>query len=621
MNKIFKYSMMLIFSAVALVLGSCTEEFEYTGATIDGEQVYFSNTLSSNINLSPNANEVKIPVNRIQRSGELKVDLEVSTSENCAVSVPNSVNFADGDSVAYLTITYDPSTMEMGRYDEVKLSIANADYTTPYGNSSYTFNIGLSEWETLGTGLYHDVTFANFYGLEAMTYNVTIEKNINTDGMYRIVSPYGPNTSFYTTYVGTGVMGWANKTNTSIVINATDPDYVYVSGDYYPGTDDGMASSGYGVMHLFSIVDYEIAKGSSLESLKASNPELFGTLKDGIISLPQMSVYVNFDDSMEPLGYVDTQGWAIALPGSAFTDYSSSFTYTGKFTDVAGNNYADGNITLGADVDNAKYIVAMDGDDVQAIIDGIVDGSVEATSITESGSVRVPITESGKYTMIIVTFDDKGTMKGSSATTFEVSLDSSASNWQPVYTGTFTHNVEPAFITYSDESYVGNPIIGQITEQYSTTMYQDQNNPTKYKIEPWIADGQSLTFEMNADGKITFKDVNTGFSHQQYGTLYAGDAAVLFDQPEAISSYYDEKSNTFVFGTVYYIYQNNAYGWLGGAYETFTVGQAQGVRPFKGHKMLSPKMFKTYSKLNIKKSVRKTAVQKPTLKRAKFVKK
>ena len=151
-------------------------------------------------------------------------------------------------------------------------------------------------------------------------------------------------------------------------------------------------------------------------------------------------------------------------------------------------------------------------------------------------------------------------------------------------------------------------------------MYQDQNNPTKYKIEPWITDGQSLTFEMDAQGKITFKDVNTGFSQQQYGTLYAGDYAYL-NNISATTSYYNEESNTYVFGTAYYVYLDGAYGWLGGAYETFTVGQAQGVRPFKGHKMLSPKMFKTYSKLNIKKSVRKTAVQKPTLKRAKFVKK
>lgn len=621
MNKIFKHSMMLLFSALALVLGSCTEEFEYTGATIEGEQVYFSNALSSTVNLDPNASEVKIPVNRIQRTGELTVNFNVTTSENCAVSVPSSVTFADGDSVAYLTVTYDPQTIQMGHFDDVTVAIADANYTTPYGSSSYTFSIGLSEWNSIGTGLYRDAIYVGFYGAEQLTYNVEIQENILKPGYYRIVTPYGPGTTFYNTYVATGMMSWANKENTSVVINATDPNFVYVTGDFYPGTDDGMASQGYGVMHVFSIVDEYIKEGNSLEDIKAAKPDLFGTLKDGMITLPQVCLYVNFDDSFTPLGYLDTTGWAIALPGSEFTDYSSSFTYTGKFTDVAGNNYADGNITLGADVANAKYIVAMDGDDVQAIIDGIVDGSVEATGITESGSVRVPITESGKYTMIIVTFDEEGNMQGSSATTFEVSLDSSASNWQPIYTGTFTHNVEPAFIKYSDESYVGNPIIGQITEQYSTIMYQDQNNPTKYKIEPWIADGQSLTFEMNADGKITFKDVNTGFSHQQYGTLYAGDAAVLFDQPEAISSYYDEKSNTFVFGTVYYIYQNNAYGWLGGAYETFTVGQAQGVRPFKGHKMLSPKMFKTYSKLNIKKSVRKTAVQKPTLKRAKFVKK
>lgn len=182
MNKIFKHSMMLLFSALALVLGSCTEEFEYTGATIEGEQVYFSNALSSTVNLDPNASEVKIPVNRIQRTGELTVNFNVTTSENCAVSVPSSVTFADGDSVAYLTVTYDPQTIQMGHFDDVTVAIADANYTTPYGSSSYTFSIGLSEWTSIGTGLYRDAIYPGFYGAEQLTYNVEIQENILKPG-------------------------------------------------------------------------------------------------------------------------------------------------------------------------------------------------------------------------------------------------------------------------------------------------------------------------------------------------------------------------------------------------------------------------------------------------------
>lgn len=571
MNKIFKHSMMLLFSALALVLGSCTEEFEYIGATIEGEQVYFSNALSSTVNLDPNASEVKIPVNRIQRTGELTVNFNVTTSENCAVSVPSSVTFADGDSVAYLTISYNPETIEMGHFDNITVAIADANYTTPYGNSSYTFSVGLSEWQSVGKCLYRDVIFANFYGAEKMTYNVEIEENILKPGIYRLVSPYGPGTSFYQAYIETGMMAWANKENTNIVIDATDPNFVYVTGEFYPGTDDGMASQGYGVMHLFSIVDDEIRSGKTLDDVKANNPELFGTMEDGMITLPALSVYVNFDSSLTPLGYIDTSGWAIAMPGSEFTDYSSSFTYNGRFTDVAGNNYAQGTITLGEDVANAKYIIAADGDDVNAIIEGIADGSVEANGITESGNVSIAISESGTYTMIIVTFDVEGNMKGSSATTFTFNIGGTdTTNWQAAVSGTYDQNYYPNFVADENNNPVGNPFGDG---QYPTTLYVDADNQNHYKIEPWLTQSGKLEFTLSDQGIISFDDINTGVdSGTGYGNIFVINADKIYTNEGPFSFYAQE--GIFVFGMMYYFNYNGQYGWMGGALETFTPSQS-----------------------------------------------
>lgn len=571
MNKIFKHSMMLLFSALALVLGSCTEEFEYTGATIEGEQVYFSNALSSTVNLDPNASEVKIPVNRIQRTGELTVNFNVTTSENCAVSVPSSVTFADGDSVAYLTVTYDPQTIQMGHFDDVTVAIADANYTTPYGSSSYTFSIGLSEWNTIGTGLYRDAIYVNYYGAEQLTYNVEIQENILKPGYYRIVTPYGPGTSFYNTYVAKGPFTWANKENTSVVINATDPNFVYVTGEFYPGTSDA-SMGGYGVMHVFSIVDEAIKQGNSLEDIKASDPGLFGTLKNGMITLPTQSIYVNFDDSFTPLGYLDTTGWAIALPGSEFTDYSSSFTYTGRFTDVAGNNYVQGTITLGEDVANAKYIIAADGDDVNAIIEGIVDGSVEANGITESGDVSIAISESGTYTMIIVTFDVEGNMKGSSATTFTFNIGggTDTANWQAAVSGTYDQNYYPNFVSDENNNPVGNPFGDG---QYPTTLYVDADNQNHYKIEPWLTQSGKLEFTLSDQGIISFDDINTGVdSGTGYGNIFVINADKIYTNEGPFSFYAQE--GIFVFGMMYYFNYNGQYGWMGGALETFTPSQS-----------------------------------------------
>ena len=609
MNKIFKHSMMLLFSALALVLGSCTEEFEYTGATIEGEQVYFSNALSSTVNLDPNASEVKIPVNRIQRTGELTVNFNVTTSENCAVSVPSSVTFADGDSVAYLTVTYDPQTIQMGHFDDVTVAIADSNYTTPYGSSSYTFSIGLSEWTSVGTGLYRDAIYPGFYGAEQLTYNVEIQENILKPGYYRIVTPYGPGTSFYNAYVAEGPFAWANKENTSVVINATDPNFVYVTGDFYPGTSDA-GMGGYGVMHVFSIVDEAIKQGNSLEDIKASDPGLFGTLKDGMITLPTQSIYVNFDDSFTPLGYLDTTGWAIALPGSEFTDYSSSFTYKGRFTDVAGNNYAQGTITLGEDVANAKYVLAADGDDINAIVDAIADGSIEANGITESGDVSIQIAEGGKYTMVIVTFDAEGNMRSNSATTFTFSTGggSGTANWQPVTSGTYDQNYFPNFITDENNQPVGNPF-GDGT--YSTTLYVDGNDQTHYKLEPWLTQEGSLEFTLDDRGIISFDVIDTGVDSQTgYGNVLVVNANDMFaDNPNYPFSFYAEEG-IFAFGMMYYVNMNGQQGWMGGATETFTPSQSgapsmvkmpaakKGVKSYKAvkgvKKVLNAKVDRSY---------------------------
>lgn len=592
---------MLFAAALVTSLGSCTEEFEYSGAKVEGEQVYFSSELPSTVNLSQDESSVQIPVNRINSEGTLTVDLDVTVSANSKVTVPNTVTFAEGETTANLTITYDPSSIELGHFDDVTLSVKDANYTTPYGNSSYSFSIGMSEWESLGQGLFREGIVSSYYGEDPLTYNVEIQQSITTPGMYRIVTPYGAGTDFYTTYIESGTFGWAERENMSMVINATDPNFVYITGDFYPGVDDS-ALGGRGAMHLFSIVDQEAINLGSVDAVKAQEPDLFGKLQDGVFTFPERGIYVNFDDSFTPLGYLPCQLLTIALPGYAFVDYSSSFTYTGRFIDLDDNYYAQGTITLGEDVASARYILAAEGDDVQAIINGLTDGSVTPLeTITEGKKVSIALEESGTYTMIIVTYDSEGNERSSSATTFEFSIDATRPTWQPLYTGTFTHNVEPAFITRSatDPSFVGNPLVGVqgFNTSYTTTIYQDANNPSSYKVEPWIVNGASLEFTMDAEGNITFLDANTGFALQSGEMLLGGDAVTAFHaanvEADGTTSWYDEENGQFVFGTVYYM---DAPGqWAGGAYETFDITSAAGVSPVKNGwkvgKAIFPKTF------------------------------
>ena len=588
MKNIFKYSAMMLLSVLAFTLGACTEEYEYTKVKANGEQVYFRNDISV-ASMAKDRDTVQVPVNRIQSKGELQVQLQVTQESNSKLSIPSTVTFADGETQAYLVISYDPAAIDYGFSEDVTVAIADESLTTQYGNSSCTFTVELSEWETIGQGLYKDGVFS-IYGLDDVTSQVTIQENMFTKGLYRILSPYGEGTNFYNTYIEAGYFRWAGGDNTNVIIDATDPDYVYISEDFYPGTDDGYGDQGQGLIHVFSSVLTYIEQGIPLDYIKSMAPEEFGTLTDGVITLPNTTVYMNFGTDLTSKGSVGSS-IQVALPGYQFVDYSSSFEYTGRFTDTEGNDYAQGTITLGRDVESAKYIVASEGDDTDAIISAIEDGSLSGTTITESGAVS--FTLSGDYNMIIVTYGEDGKVHGSSVNPFTFTLSGDAPTtpeWVAIATGTFTYNAQPYFIKDENDNYAGNPLVeqGAIASQQSTTLYQDINNPSNYKIEPYIQQGVSLPFTMDAEGMITFSNVETGFKNN-YGNWLAGDFYTVAGVAEqyGTSSYYDPEYNEYVFGTGYYIdmtYGGQWPAWLGGAFEVFTPTSTTGVAPRKGMK-------------------------------------
>lgn len=564
MNKIFRYSTMLLLSVLAFALGSCTDEYEYSGAVAEGEQVYFSNTLGSTVELTLDKSSFQIPVNRIDTKGELTLPLVVTKIDGSKLVIPETVTFADGKDIAYITVTYDNSAIEYGSYEDVTVAIKDAEYTTPYGASSYTFKAGMSEWKTMeGKAWYREGLVSALYSLDPLTYQVEIQENVVRSGLYRLVNPYGEGTDFYKQYVATGDFDWEDGHKNYIVIDASDPDYVYVSDDFYPGTKTDTE----GLFHAFTFVQVNLEDDVPLTTIKNAKPEWFGKLEDGVITMPANSFVVNFDETLNGQYYGNGNGmFAVALPGYEITDYSSSFTYKGRFTDIANNDYAQGTITLGADVVTAKYVVAADGDDVTAIIEGINDGSVESTEITASGDVNIKLDESGNYIMIVVTYDAEGNMKGSSATsfTFKSSKDNVAeASWKPLYTGTFTYNWYPAFITDREGELVGS--ISDATED--AVLYYDENDPTHYKVYPWLNNEEGLVFTMDNNTKyISFLDVETGYTYGQYGAIYASDAHSLLPTSfTSATSFYED--GAFYFGTIYYVTQ----GYLFGSYELFEI--------------------------------------------------
>ncbi len=578
MNKIFSYCATLLFSVLAVSLTSCTEEYEYTGASVEGEQVYFSSALSSTVELSVSESSFVIPVNRVNTSGGLTVDLNVTVPEGSNYTIPTSVTFADGSNVANLTISYDPSALDYGVYDDIELSIAEGAYTTPYGSSTYSFSAGMSEWKTMdGKASYRDGIMGDSYGLDALTYDVEIQESVVTPGRYRLVNPYAEDTLFGQEY---GDIFTFVDADHYIVIDATDPNYVYTEGTFTPGAyypEDGE-------LVFYSYVSYlEEAGNYTLDYIKQAatqqGMDIFATLTDGVIRIPEDAMVLYIDGSYY---YSNTEGlMAIALPGYKITDYSSSFTYTGRFTDTKNVDYAQGIITLGEDVASAKYYVAADGDDIDAIIDAIIEGDIEAETVTESGTtVTVQLSETGVYYMVIVTYDESGNVAGNSSTKFTFKSSAGGSSeptWTAVLIGEFYYNYIPNFVIDSSTG----DYVGGIQEgvDEDVILYQDISNPTSFKVYPWNNSPDGLEFTIDDDDYLHFMDANTGYTYGSYGLIYGADFCDLLPSYGTGSSFYqyEEGLEEFWFGTIYYV----SAGYVGGAYEVFVADETSTASPEK----------------------------------------
>lgn len=148
--------------------------------------------------------------------------------------------------------------------DDAKVKMVSAVGFEYYGG-------GKNPWVSLGNGLYTDAFVGALFGLEDVTYEVEIQENTETPGLYRLMYPYDGKFP----YNKEG--DWDTSADYNIEINAEDPEGVYI--DLQPTGVDW----GYGMMSFMSWGARFLAS-YSLEDVKKAGH--LGTLKSGIITLP-----------------------------------------------------------------------------------------------------------------------------------------------------------------------------------------------------------------------------------------------------------------------------------------------------------------------------------------------
>lgn len=574
MKKAFKFSYMVLLSLVAFAISSCTSDYDYTGAPKVANEVYFSNAQQSKIELSKSNSSFVITLHRVKTEGEQTVLLNYTPDEGSIFSVPNHVTFADGKAEAPITITYNPENLQYGTYNGGTISVASEDCDTTYGIGSFTFKAGATEWMDITSnksmGAFRDDAISSLLGIDPPTFDVKIQKSVVEEGKYRILNPYKAWADEY-----------AEKNEATYddadhywIINATDPDYVYVE-PCETGVDLGL-----GAVTATSFVANYLSQGVTLDKIKAAKPELFGKLEKGVITMPAKSLLLIMGDKMY---YGGTNGlFSVALPGNVIADYSIKAAYKGRFTDANDNDFAQVTMTLSNDVAKVKYALVPASSDLNATVSGIVDGSVASQEVSASGDVQVPFDETGKYVLVMVMYNANDEAVGSDV--LNLSLKSSkdaAEVWNDVAAGTVTIGAKSyGSILFKKDPGVlmGEPVVTE------GVLSQSGSDPTKFRITPFAVEKAPLEFTVAEDGSITVETQETGLATQDGTAIlvtdivtYLGadsDTGKLFASKGFISKY-DNSKKLYTFFNVYTDASDNAFAFESDTFEVTDEGNAK----------------------------------------------
>ncbi len=160
---------------------------------------------------------------------------------------------------------------------------------------SVTFRTG---WTSLGICEYTEDFLATHYlmseqGDMVVTYEVEIQEKDDTPGLYRLVDPYGiayPFNQYGTIYYDDSWVFYME-------VNACDPDGVYIERQMtnfmgtYPYSPWDL-----GQLWVSSYAwEYFLSFGVDLETVKRQ-PDMVGTLKNGVITFPQYATTCLFPD-------------------------------------------------------------------------------------------------------------------------------------------------------------------------------------------------------------------------------------------------------------------------------------------------------------------------------------
>lgn len=428
---------------------ACTDEVDYTPASPESANgVYFPSTSQASVALKSDANTYDVQICRTDTAAEQTVQLTVETNDTVgALQIPNTVTFAAGQSSANLTINYDFAKMGYGNEFAIQVSIDPAVAST-VGLSSYAFTVSVPEpWKSLGKATFSDT----YFFLDS--YKVEIQQNELDPTYFRLVYPY--HEAFEVDDDGYFGGPWEN----------TD-EYLYFQllqpGESLAGVPITMNDLIYfepfmtGFTHPSHGVDMELLHPAHFSALAAESNFTYNKVlsyqENGLPAVVQIAP-MYYMDGVGGFNYTQNEGVVtIVFPGVVVKDYSVGIEYAGRFTNVNDETYADFNVAMGKDVASVKVGMAISADP-NAVVAGILNGSIESVELTEAGSARLAMAAPGEYIAVAISFDAEGNAKEAAMAEFEY-VGAGGPVWNSLGMGQYTEGFVCSLFNVQPVSYV-----------------------------------------------------------------------------------------------------------------------------------------------------------------------
>lgn len=391
------------------VLAGCNDDGDFlSGAPENPDCYYVYFPLpgeSTDLELDPAADtKVTLKVRRLKSEDAITVPVTIK-SNVAGIFEASKIKFADGQDETTFDVTFPNS--EIGTTYSCEIRIEDPKYASVYGEkpAGTKFSVTRVKWikltgdggETMGK--WRDDIISSAYGLPnvfAECDRIEFEERDDRKGYYRIKQAYSPYFLSLLWPPYTPEQLAANCQYTINYIDATDKEKVW-----FPIQTTGVTcNSSDGPIGFASFVD---------ENFEGSK-NLYGTMKDGIITFPANAISVELGGSWYA-GAGNSSGLLrIMLPGVKAYDYSLAITNSEPVDGVVKLGFK-----FGADVAKVQYAF-FSGAFTDAVAESkskeIDEGTVPSKNITETGTVDAVLDETGIYTVVGNIYDKDGTLQG-----------------------------------------------------------------------------------------------------------------------------------------------------------------------------------------------------------------